>query len=58
MADIDSCSIKGQLFERRQSEDIKKETKHQSVLYLNTKLKTIFKTDKINRKTLGWSVIH
>ena len=33
-------------------------TEHQSVLCFNTKLKTIFQMDKINRKTLGWSVIH
>ena len=36
----------------------KQESEHQSVLCLNTELKTIFKMDKIDRKTLGWSVIY
>ena len=31
---------------------------HQSVLCLNVELKAIFKINKINRKSLGWSVIH
>ena len=36
----------------------KQEIEHQFVLCLNTELKTIFKMDKINRKSLEWSVIY
>ena len=36
----------------------KQETKHQSVLCFDTELKAIFEMDKIDRKTLGWGVIH